>query len=160
MSPKDADLDNAGRRWVWGCALTNKTDDRSHSGFVLIRQNSRKNSWILKPSIFRCNSSGLKAFCSLNCSKNKYFRRGLNLNVQDSVFFMHHCSWKELVRNHYSPEICMLWIQIKAAFTKTTHPHGRLEVLVKMQLWEVILANSVLWAAESFSCEKRHFTLA
>lgn len=71
-----------------------------------------------------------------------------------TVFFMHHCSWKELVRNHYSPEICMIWIQIKAAFTKTAHPHGRLEVLVKMQLWELILANSVLWAAESFSREK------
>lgn len=85
--PRRCRLDNSGRGWVWGCALTNKADDRSHSGSVLIRQNSRKNSWILKPSIFRCNSSGLKAFCSLNCSKNKYFRRGLNLNVKDSVFY-------------------------------------------------------------------------
>lgn len=82
-----------------GCFyLTHKADDRSHSGSVLIRQSSRKNSWILKPSVFRCVSSGLKAFCSLNCSKNKYFRRGLNLNVKDSslCISVHGRSWSEI----------------------------------------------------------------
>lgn len=89
---------------------------------------------------------GWRLSVPLNCSKNKYFSRGLNLNVQDSVFyasvFMEGAAQKWL----FSWNLHALNPNENCFHPNYSSP---LEVLlVRMQLWELILANSVLGAAE------------